>query len=237
MPTNNKNKSVLFFSPHPDDHFSAAGTIFKLREKGYDYYEVLFANGETGGHLGKTQVDPNELRGIRSLEFQKASVLFGTKKYYKLNIPNNDIHYTRDLMFELIKIIREVRPSLAIIPHTTDYHRDHREVSEISADALLRADNSFALHLGERYRVPVILQCRGINPLLKIDMLVDISEQYSKVLDLVEIYNSQVTPRMLQYVESLPSLSGYYMRAKYAEEFEIPRNLPIIPNDVLVDLA
>lgn len=230
------NKSVLFFSPHPDDHFSAAGTIFKLIEQGYNYYEVLFTNGETGGSINQVKVDKQSLKEVRSDEFEKASKLFGTKKYFKLNIPTNNVNYSSELMFNLIKIIREVRPSLAIIPHTQDYHRDHREVSEISADALLRADNSFALDLGERYRVPVILQCRGINPLEKIDVLIDISNQYNKILDLVKIYSTQVTPRMLQYVESLPSLSGYYMRTKFAEEFEIPRNLPMFPNQVFNDL-
>jgi len=233
---NQANKSILFFSPHPDDHISAAGTILKLREKGYDYYEVLFTNGETGGQIGKIEVDKELLKEIRSVEFKKASDFIGTKNYWKLNMPTNDVEYSRESFFEMIRIIREVRPSLAILPHPDDYHWDHRQASVAAFNALVRADNSFALHLGARFRVPVIMYCRGLNPLTKADVLVDITNQYPKMEQLVSIYNSQITPRLKQYTESLPSLNGYYMRTQYAEEFEVPRNLPLFPSQVLADL-
>lgn len=231
------NKAVLMFTPHPDDHISAAGTVFKLQSKGYDFYEVLFADGETSGQLGQVDTDPEEVRKVRVAEFEKGSKVLGTKKYFRLSLPNDNINYSPETFFRLIEIIREVRPAIAIIPHPTDYHRDHRIVSEIAADVLLRADNSFALHLGDRFRVPVVLYCRGVNPITKTDLLVNITPYFDKVTELLMAYNSQVTERMKQYSESLPSLTGYYMRAKYAEEFEIPRNLPIIPNQVLADLA
>jgi len=230
------NKNILIFTPHPDDHISCAGTVFKLRERGYDLYEILFTNGETGGQTGKVKVDQKELVETRNEEFEKGSQLLGTKKYYKMNLPTNDVAYSRKLFFDLIKIIREVKPAIAIIPHPDDYHRDHKQVSEIAYDSLRAADNSFVLDLGARYRVPVILYCRGLNPLNEVNLLVDISEQHEKVNELVKVYSSQITPRLAQYTEGVPTLAGYYMRTKYAEEFEIPKNLPMYPNKVLSDL-
>lgn len=231
------NKNVLIFTPHPDDHISCAGTLFKLKEKGYNIYEILFTNGETGGQIGKIQVDQDELKEIRNTEFEKASKLIGTKKYYKLNLPNDDVNYSKELFFRLIEIIREVRPSLAIIPHINDYHRDHKQVSEISYDAIKAADNSFVLHLGDRYRIPVVLYCRGLNPLDNRDLLVDITDQFEKVTELVKIYSTQITPRLKQYTEGVPNLAGYYMRTQYAEEFEIPKNMPMFPDRVVGDLV
>jgi LmbE family N-acetylglucosaminyl deacetylase len=231
------NKRILFFSPHPDDHMSAAGTILKLRQKGYEYYEVLFADGETGGSIGKIEVDQAELREVRSKEFDAAAAILGTKEYFKLHIPNNGIAYSRELFFELIKIVRTVRPDIAILPHPKDYHRDHREVSEIVSDVLLRSDNSFALHLGDKFRVPVCLYYQGSTRLDRLNLFVDTSEQFDTVQQLELVYTSQVTDRMRQLSESLPHLMGYYVRAQYAEAFEIPPYLALIPNQVLADLA
>lgn len=231
------NKSILFFSPHPDDHISAAGTILKLVNKGYKYYEVLFADGETGGIIGETKVDQEELREIRSKEFAKAAKILKTERSYLLHIQNDAIEYSQELFFKLIEIIREVRPAIAILPHPQDYHRDHRKVSEIASDVLLRADNSFVLHLGDKYRVPVCLYYQGIVPLDRQHLLVDITKEFETVQRLERVYASQVTERMKQHSEALPNLTGYYMRAKYAEAFEIPRNLPIIPDMVLKDLV
>ena len=151
-------------------------------------------------------------------------------------MPNDDIQYSRDLFFNLIEIIRTVRPQLAIIPHFEDYHRDHKQVSNIAYDAIKAADNSFVLHLGDRYRVPVVLYYRGLNPLNKVDLLVDTSDYFKKIKELVKVYSSQITPRLKQYTEGVPYLAGYYMRTQYAEEFEIPKNLPIFPSSVLSDL-
>lgn len=227
----------MFFSPHPDDHISCAGTIIKLKQKGYKVFEVLYTNGETGGQIGKVKVNQKKLVEIRNEEFEKASKLLGTKKYFKMNQPTNGLEYSRELFFDLIKIIRECRPSLALIPHPSDYHRDHKQASVISYDAIKASDNSFALHLGDRYRVPVTLYYRGLNPLDNVDMLVDVSAQHEDVQEIVKAYSTQITPRLQQYTESLPNLAGYYMRVEYAEEFEIPKNMPMFPSEVLADLV
>lgn len=231
------SKNILIFTPHPDDHISCAGTLFKLVQKGYFLYEVLFTNGETGGQIGKINVNKKELKKIRQDEFALASKLLKTKKHYKLNLPNDNVNYSEDTFFKLIEIIRKVRPALAIIPHYEDYHRDHKQVSQISYDSIKAADNSFVLHLGERYRIPVVLYCRGLNPLNKVDLLVDTTDTYGLVSDLVKIYSTQITPRLKQYTQGVPSLAGYYMRTIYAEEFEIPKHLPMFPNSVISDLS
>jgi N-acetylglucosamine malate deacetylase 1 len=231
------NRNILFFSPHPDDHMSVAGTIMKLRGKGYNFFEVLFADGETAGFNGRVNVDPEELKEVRSKEFDAAAKILGTQEYFKLHIPNNGIGYTREVFFQLIEIVRKVRPAIAILPHPQDYHRDHREVSEIVSDVLLRADNGFALHLGEKFRVPVCLYYQGSTPLDRLNLVVDISEQFDAVQELEKVYASQVSDRMRQLSVSLPHLTGYYMRAKYAEAFEVPRNLPLFPDPVLSDLG
>lgn len=229
-------KNILIFTPHPDDHISFAGTLFKLKEKGYSLHEILFTNGETGGQIGKVKVDQNELKEIRHNEFEIASKFLGTEKYYKLNLPNDNVNYSIGIFFKLIEIIRTVKPELAILPHPDDYHRDHKQVSQIAYDSLKAADNSFVLNLGARYRVPVILYNRGLNPLNKVDLLVDTTDYYDMVKELVKVYSTQITPRLKQYTEGVPSLAGYYMRTEYAEEFEIPKHLPMFPNNVISDL-
>ncbi|MBD3329741.1 hypothetical protein GF357_04580 [Candidatus Dojkabacteria bacterium] len=226
-------KNILLFSPHPDDNLCVAGAVRKLQKKGYQFYEILFANGDSGGNLKNSGV----ITDIRDKEFEKASDILNTVRSYKIGFSDDEVQYSKKLFYNLIEIIREIQPAIAFLPHPDDYHRDHKEVSSIAYDAIRAADNSFKFELGHRYRIPVSLYYQGLNPLNQVNILVDIEEEFDFIMKLVRVYSSQMTERMKQNLISKPSLAGYYMRVRYAEAYEIPKNLPLYPNGVLSDLS
>ena len=43
-----KGKTIIFFSPHPDDEISSSGTLAKLAGNGNTIYVVLYTNGNKG---------------------------------------------------------------------------------------------------------------------------------------------------------------------------------------------
>jgi LmbE family N-acetylglucosaminyl deacetylase len=45
-----KGKTILYFSPHPDDEVSSSGTLAKLVQNGNKVYVILFTNGNKGSH-------------------------------------------------------------------------------------------------------------------------------------------------------------------------------------------
>lgn len=233
----NNTKKVVVFTPHPDDHLFLAGTLLKLRDRGYEICEILFTNGETGGQLGKINVDSGELAVIRGEEFAQASVLLGTFSVVKLNYPTNKVQYDRDVFFSIIQTLRSIRPSLVFIPDLHDYHRDHKEASKISYDATKAANNEFALHLGQRFRIPVVLSYRGMSPLAHTSFYSDITSVYSRVEEIYRVYPSQMSNRFEAYLRKSASLSGWYAGCDYAEEFFIPDGFPSYMHEVFADIV
>ena len=230
------NKAILGITAHPDDHVSFAGTIPKLRDKGYKFYEVVLSDAEESGMIknGKrvVKVDKQEQLEVRKKEFTRASKILGTEKVFRLNLENLNIQYSKKSLFKLMKIIREIRPEIAFIHHPKDYMHDHVAASYLSLEALKTASYSFALHLGENFRVPMVLQFEGVNP-INPDVLVDITDYFDKKMEVAKIYGSQMGSRSYQLVESAASFRGYFARAKYAEAFEVPENFPIVFSDYL----
>lgn len=230
------NKAVLAITAHPDDHVSIAGTILKLRDKGYKFYEVVLSDAEESGMIkgGKrvVKVNKKEHLGIRKKEFEKASKILGTEKVFRLHLENLNIQYSKESLFKLIKIIREIRPEIAFIHHPKDYMHDHVAASYLSLEALKTASYSFALHLGKNFRVPTVLYFEGVNP-INPDVLVDITDYFDKKMEIAKIYGSQMGSRSFQLLESTASFRGYFARVKYAEAFEVPENFPIVFSDYL----
>ncbi|MBM4402628.1 MAG: PIG-L family deacetylase [Candidatus Cloacimonetes bacterium] len=225
------NKAILAITAHPDDHISFAGTVLKLKDKGYKFYEVVLSDGEEAGIIkrGKrmVKVDKREQLKVRKKEFEKASKILGTEKVFRLHLANLNIQYSKESLFKLMKIIREIRPEIAFIHHPKDYMHDHIAASYLSLEALKTASYSFALNLGQNFRVPMVFLFEGVNP-INPDVLVDISDYFDKKMELAKVYGSQMGSRSFQLMESAASFRGYFARVKYAEAFEVPENYPII---------
>ncbi len=47
------NKKVILFTAHPDDHLLCAGTLMKLKDKGFQIVEVMATGGEKSVWYGK----------------------------------------------------------------------------------------------------------------------------------------------------------------------------------------
>lgn len=227
------NKVILAITAHPDDHISFAGTILKLRNKGYKFYEVVLSDAEESGMIKASKrvvkVDKKEQLKVRQKEFEKASKILGAEKVFKLHLENLNIQYSKESLFALMKIIREIRPEIAFIHHPKDYMHDHMAASYLSLEALRTASYSFVLHLGKNFRVPIALYFEGVNP-INPDVLVNITDYFDKKMEIAKVYGSQMGSRSFQLMESAASFRGYFARVKYAEGFEVPENYPIIMN-------
>jgi LmbE family N-acetylglucosaminyl deacetylase len=221
-----KNKNIILFTAHPDDHLLCAGTLMKLSDKGYYIIEVVFTSGEKSVWYGKEKFKKEDLRKQRMKEWILARKFIGIKEGIGLGL--KDSEFTRDLktVHLVMKIIRKYKPVLVITHYYQDYHRDHNEVSKIVTEAVDRAGWGISKELGEHYKTPLFLYMDG-EYLNRGDILVDVSDYLEKINKLMEIYSSQMSERMKNLLLSIITYRGFFMKTKAAESFELGFRSPL----------
>jgi LmbE family N-acetylglucosaminyl deacetylase len=221
-----KNKNIILFTAHPDDHLLCAGTLMKLADNGYYIVEVVFTSGEQSVWYGKEKFKKEDLKKQRMKEWILARKFIGIKEGIGLGL--KDSEFTRDLktIHLVMKIIRKYKPVLVITHYYQDYHRDHNEVSKIVAEAVDRAGWGISKELGEPHKTPLFLYMDG-EYLNRGDILVDVSDYLEKIKKLMEVYSSQMSEKMKNLLLSIITYRGFFMRTKAAESFELGFRSPL----------
>jgi LmbE family N-acetylglucosaminyl deacetylase len=221
-----KNKNIILFTAHPDDHLLCAGTLMKLADNGYYIIEVVFTSGEKSVWYGKEKFKKEDLKKQRMKEWILARKFIGIKEGIGLGLKDSD--FTRDLKIVhlIMTIIRKYKPVLVITHYHQDYHRDHNEVSKIITEAVDRASWGIAKELGEPYKTPLFLYMDG-EYLNRGDILVDVSDYLEKIKKLMDIYSSQMSERMRNLLLSIITYRGFFIRTKAAESFELGFRSPL----------
>jgi LmbE family N-acetylglucosaminyl deacetylase len=221
-----KNKNIVLFTAHPDDHLLCAGTLMKLADSGYHLIEVVFTSGEKSVWYGKEKFKKEDLKKKRMKEWILARKFIGIKEGIGLGL--KDSEFTRNLktIHLVMKIIRKYKPILIITHYYQDYHRDHNEVSKIVTEAVDRASWGISKELGESHKTPLFLYMDG-EYLNRGDILVDVSDYLEKIKKLMEIYFSQMSERMKNLLLSIITYRGFFMRTKVAESFELGFRSPL----------
>jgi LmbE family N-acetylglucosaminyl deacetylase len=153
-----KQKNILVFSAHPDDHLTCAGTLMLLKEKGFKIHEVVATKGEQGPWREKeANFEKNELLEKRSKEINEASKLIGIDNTSYFNLPDSKIEKNHETVDKIVEIIRKKRPDFVFTLNSKDYHTDHSEVSKMVTVGVERASWDFMKEKGEPFKVPILL--------------------------------------------------------------------------------
>jgi len=166
-----RGKTVLVFTPHPDDDlFGAGGTIALLNRKGNKVYVALYTNDDKGSY--DPEMTSQHLAHIRKAEEEAAEALLGTLKENLLWMGYDDgmLEYAPQpkLVEEATAIIRRIRPDVLLSIDPGEWYErwhktDHRMAAFNTIDAVRAAEfwlyfpnQRLQQHL-EPYTVPVIL--------------------------------------------------------------------------------
>ena len=127
-----KEKHVAFaIAAHPDDiEFMMAGTLILLKQAGYEIHYMNIANGSCGTATHSKQ----DIIRIRGREARSAARLMGAKHHPSF-VDDIDIFYEKDLLARVGAVVREVAPSIMLIPPTVDYMEDHMIAGRLAATA------------------------------------------------------------------------------------------------------
>ena len=163
-------KTVLVFTPHPDDElFGAGGTIALLNQRHNKVYIVIYTNDDKGSY--DPEMSSQKLARIRKAEEEAAETVLGTPKENILWMAYDDgmLEYAPrpKLVEEATAIIRRIRPDalLSIDPgewYARWHKTDHRMAALNTLDAVLAAgfwlyfpNQRLEQHL-EPYAVPMM---------------------------------------------------------------------------------
>ena len=143
-----RHKTILLFTPHPDDDtFCCAGTLALLANNGNNVRIVIYTNDDKGSY--DPEMTSERLARIRMREEEEACRILGIPKDHISWLEYHDgmLEYanTRDLVEEVTKVIRQVRPEVVLsIDPGSEYVRwhktDHRMAANNTMDAIRAAE-------------------------------------------------------------------------------------------------
>ncbi len=166
-----RGKSILLFTPHPDDDaFCCGGTLALLARNGNTIRVVIYTNDDKGSY--DPEMTGERLARIRKAEEEEGNRLLGIPKENLVWMGHHDglLEYVdaRRLVEQATEIIRRYRPDLVMtVDPGSEYVRwhktDHRMAAMNTLDAIRAAEFHLyfpnqRLQLGlEPWKVPAMM--------------------------------------------------------------------------------
>jgi LmbE family N-acetylglucosaminyl deacetylase len=218
--------NILAVGAHPDDiEILCAGTLARYAQGGHAVTLAVF----TCGDMGDLKVPPAELAPVRKRESEAAAAILGARLLWpaitdELVFPNEAQRRT------MIDLIRQADPDVILTHGPSDYHPDHRYVSQLVFDSYFQKGLP---HLPGQHQSA----CRfGGTQVYYMDNLAGISFLPGEYVDItpvmetkrrmLECHQSQVKPMrelartdLLELIEIQSRFRGLAAGCKYAEGF------------------
>ena len=242
---------ILAFMAHPDDvEFLCAGTLIRLREKGYQIHIATM----TAGDCGSMDLSPEQISRIRVIEAQaSARMLDATFQ----NAGENDglICYRPSTICKVVEAVRRSQAFLVITHSPSDYMIDHEVTSQLVRNAAFCAGipnfktgvEPPSLHLAGVPYLYYAMPLEGkdsLGRLLEMDFQIDISRQMDTKTAMLKCHASQRNWLMKhhgvdEYVEQMKRWAAEAAKPlgiAYAEGFRQHRGHAYPQNNKLVEL-
>ncbi len=179
---------LLGIAAHPDDvELSCAGTMLMAKRAGKRTAILDLTLGElsTRGTLE-----------TRAKETEVASKILGLDERINLGLHDGNIEVSRENMLKIVRVIRQLRPTVLLTPHKYERHPDHEAASELAHRASFYAGLAKIETISDHGTPQVphrpllvmhFMQTYTFEPKL----IVDISEVFEERMKAMHAYNSQ----------------------------------------------
>jgi N-acetylglucosamine malate deacetylase 1 len=126
-----ERRVAMALAAHPDDiEFLMAGTLLLLGEHGFELHYMTVSSG----NCGSMKMSPEKTRRVRERESIAAAKLLGAQ-YHKSLTDDLEILYDVHTLRRLVAVIREVGPTILLVPSPQDYMEDHTNTSRLAVTA------------------------------------------------------------------------------------------------------
>ncbi|MET9528937.1 PIG-L deacetylase family protein [Streptomyces coeruleorubidus] len=193
-------ETLLVVAAHPDDiEFCVSGTVMQWIARGTRATYCVVTDGDAGGY--DERLPRQAMADLRRAEQVHSAKLSGVHDVRFLGYPDSFVEPSVELRRDLCRVIRQVRPTRAIIPspeinwaRVADLHPDHRAVGDAALRAVYpEARNPFA-H-------PELLKDEGLEPWIvpelwlmtgpRPNQYVDVTSVFDRKVDSLRIHTSQ----------------------------------------------
>ena len=220
---NENKKTVMVFSPHPDDDLiGSGGSIIKHLNHGNEVIAVYVTSGEAGSQ----EYTKEELREIRENEAKKVGNFLGLHEQIFLRNPDGFLEYNKKNLTRIMGLIREKKPDVVYIPHDKDGHPDHSTTSKLVLTAVGMAEGPWFQEVdGLPWHTNVVLGYEVWTPLQEVQYFEDVTDSMSSLIEALKLHKSQV--KDIDYVKASVGIRSYrgVMLGKggdtYAEAFKV----------------
>jgi len=237
-----RDKTVVVFTPHPDDElWGAGGTIALLNRNHNRVYVVLYTNDDKGSY--DLEMTSQRLARIRKAEEEAAEAVLGTPKENLIWMGYDDgaLEYAPQpkLVEEATAIIRRLRPDVLLSIDPGEWYErwhktDHRMAAFNTIDAVRAAEFwlYFPNQLLQRdlgpYQVPVMYffysTPQEANYWVNIDAVMDLkvlagTKHVSQVEPAINKYRSDWDPAALVRFKGLLKREQAKKDGHYVEPF------------------
>jgi len=126
------SKIAFAVAAHPDDiEFMMGGTFALLGRAGWTLHYMNIANGSAGS----ATLGPQDIADVRLAEAKQAATEIFDAAFHPPLVNDLEIFYTPELVSRLCAIVRDVQPTILLIPSPQDYMEDHTNASRLMVSA------------------------------------------------------------------------------------------------------
>ncbi len=223
---NSAKKIILAVGAHPDDiDIGCSGSIAKWIREGAEVYYLVLTDGSKGSE--DLTISDKKLIRIRKSEQQQAADLLGVKKVFFLEFVDGELENTPALRKQIVKIIRQIKPTTVICWDPTLFydegrmfvnHPDHRISGEATIDCVYpfaRNARTFPELLDEGLEPHVVEELLIMN-FSKASYFVDITETIDKKLKALACHKSQFNDiqKFTQMIREMNKKAGQKAKPK-----------------------
>jgi LmbE family N-acetylglucosaminyl deacetylase len=203
---------VLVLAPHTDDaELGCGGTMARMLENDVDLWVAAFSTARASLPPG---ADPDTLK----VEFERAMDLLGIPEERVLvyDYVVRKLSYSRqEVLEELVKLRKELRPEMILLPSGSDLHQDH----QVLHDEGLRAFKEITVW---GYELP------WNHITFPAQAFVTLEERHLEAKwDALQAYQSQLEKERRyferDFIVGLARVRGVQVKERYAEAFEVIR--------------
>lgn len=216
-------KRILILAGHPDDEIiSCGGTILKYQALGSEVIVVVATSGLGGYAQNEQKTD------IKNQRKQELELIRTTLKCKIIELGYTDLEINSEHVSELTNLIRDTKPQVVLIPHFSDFHRVHRNLSLIAKEAIYHCSTGKAYGGSQRNWTPLGVyyyespSCKFQYIESSVFIIVDIEKHWQRKKAIFNsVYKSQkeVLERVLEWAEDTAVLRGNEINSQYGEAY------------------
>ena len=126
-----EKKAVLAVGAHADDvEFQMAGTLSLLMKAGFESHIMTLAKCD----LDSNEMPRQKMTKIRDQEARHSAAVLGAV-YHPAIVPDMMIFYENKILRKVAAVVREVQPTIVLLPSLDDYMEDHMNTARLVVSA------------------------------------------------------------------------------------------------------